>query len=83
MYFDPFNPPYRITETMVEDPVAVQGIRLQLFSRPRAPAGRPETAWEGYIDAGFKVSPEREPVLLKTLLTFFGKDYNGRARLVE
>jgi hypothetical protein len=73
----------RVTETWVDDPVAVQGIRLQLYSRESARAGRLQTAWEGYIDAGFKVSPEREPILLRTLLTYFGKDYAGRARLVE
>jgi len=73
----------RVTETMVDDPVAVQGIRLKLHSRDSARAGRLETAWEGYIDGGFKVVPEREPILLRTLLTYFGKDYTGRARLVK
>jgi len=73
----------RVTVILVDDPVAVQGIRLQLYSRESARAGRLQTAWEGYIDAGFKVAPEREPILLRTLLTYFGKDYTGRARLVE
>ncbi|PYI82440.1 MAG: hypothetical protein DME26_17655, partial [Verrucomicrobia bacterium] len=83
IYSDPFNRSYRVTETLVDDSVPVQGIRLQLYYRPSGRTGRPQTVWEGYIDAGFKVSPEREPALLKTLLTFFGKDYTGRARLVE
>lgn len=75
--------PGTVTETLVDDPVAVQGIRLQLYSRASAPGGRPCSAWEGYIAAGFKVTPRREPLLLRTLLTYFGKDYAGRARLVE
>ena len=83
IYSDPFNRSYRVTETEVDDSVPVQGIRLQLYYRPTGRTGRPQTVWEGYIDAGFKVSPEREPALLKTLLTFFGKDYAGRTRLVE
>ncbi len=79
----PLDRPYRVTETEVDDSVPVQGIRLQLYYRPSGRTGRPQTVWEGYIDAGFKVSPGREPALLKTLLTFFGKDHAGRARLVE
>lgn len=82
-YQDTLHPPHRAMETMVEHAIPVQGIRLQLYSRPSTPAGRPETVWEGYIDAGSKVAPEREPVLLKTLLTFFGKDHAGRTKLVE
>ncbi len=80
-----YSPLYRpkVTETMVDDSVPVQGIRLQLYYRPSGRTGRPQTVWEGYIEAGFKVSPGREPALLKTLLTFFGKDYAGRSRLVE
>jgi len=82
IYPIPLNTPPR-TEIMIDDPVSVQGIRLQLYSRASAQGGRPYTAWEGYIDAGFKVRPEREPVLLRTLLTYFGKDYAGRAKFVE
>ena len=82
-YAYPLDRPYRVTETEVDDSVPVQGIRLQLYYRPTGRTARPQTVWEGYIDAGFKVSPGQEPVLLKTLLTFFGKDHAGRARLVE
>jgi hypothetical protein len=56
------------------------GIRLYLFANPKKHPGM-QIAWEGCIAAGKTVSAEREPLLVKTLLGYFGKDYNGRVGL--
>lgn len=54
-----------------------QGIRLYLYANPKKYPGL-TIAWQGCIEAGESVSPEREPLLIKTLLGYFGQDYTGR-----
>lgn len=70
-------------QRVVEVPYSVKGIRLRLFRHDSEHPGRPETAWEGYIEGGDRVSEEREPILLRTLLNYFGKDFIGRAKLIQ
>jgi hypothetical protein len=64
-------------------PIASQGIHLQLYTRDDLRAGRLQRAWEGFIDAGIRATPESEPVLLRTLIPYFGKDHVGKVRLLE
>jgi hypothetical protein len=42
-----------------------------------------ETAWSGCIEAGGTVSPDREPLLIQKLLSYFGQDYHGTVNLDE
>jgi hypothetical protein len=64
-------------------PYHSKGIRLYLYTNPKTHAGDFETAWEGAIDAGQRISPEREPVFIKTLLLYLGQDHVGRVKLAE
>ncbi len=57
-----------------------QGIRLYLYANPKKHPGL-QIAWQGCIEAGQTVSPGREPLLIKTLLGYFGQDYTGRVAL--
>lgn len=67
---------------VVDEQVPAQGIRLRLYPRESPQAGRFQPAWDGYIDGGSKISLKRQPILLKTLLGYFGRDFNGRATLL-
>ena len=58
-----------------------QGIRLYLYVNPKTHPGGLQIAWQGCIEAGETVSPDREPLLIKTLLGYFGQDYTGRIEL--
>ena len=66
-----------------EEHIATQGIRLLFYRSESLSEGRFETAWEGYIEAGLRLRENREPLLLKTLFGYFGRDYSGRAKLAE
>jgi hypothetical protein len=68
---------------VVDVPYATKGIRLKLFDQASMRSGRMQTAWDGYIEGGDRVTERREPVLLRTLLQYFGKDFTGRAKLVQ
>jgi hypothetical protein len=63
-------------------PYYIQGIRLRVYPRTGDPALRLQAVWEGYIEGGDRVSKKREPALLRTLLNYYGHDFNGKA-LVE
>lgn len=55
-----------------------QSIHLRLFvSHPRE-QNRLETAWEGYILGGARLSPKEYDPLLKALFDYFGKDFTGK-----
>jgi len=68
----------RVPTTYVDER---QGIRLYLYTNPKTHSGKFNLAWSGCIDAGEKVSAEREPLLIRTLLGYFGKAYNGTVDL--
>ena len=74
--------------TPPEPPVKVyresEGIRLSLYpTRVQQPAHL-QTAWDGFVDSGRnRVPRSRHHALLKTLLSYFGQDFDGRAKLVE
>jgi hypothetical protein len=88
-YFDPpgFPYPYGQPEPgiqhVIDVPYSTMGIRLKLFDQAGMRSGRMQTAWEGYIESGDRVSAKREPVLLRTLLQYFGRDFVGRAKLIQ
>ncbi|HXE42305.1 MAG TPA: hypothetical protein VN516_04705 [Candidatus Baltobacteraceae bacterium] len=58
-----------------------KGIRLYLYTNPKTHSGNFQIAWSGCINAGERISSEREPLLIKTLLGYFGQDYNGQVNL--
>ena len=64
---------------VVDWPFYVQGIRLKVYPRTGDPASRLQAVWEGYIEGGDHVSKKCEPVLLRTLLNYYGQDFNGKA----
>jgi len=57
-----------------------KGIRMYLYANPKKYPGL-QIAWQGCIEAGETVSPDREPLLIQTLLGYFGQDYTGRIDL--
>lgn len=59
------------------------GVRLDFYSSPSLRAGRFETAGESTIEAGSGLRPEREPIQVKILLTYSGREYVGRLKLTE
>lgn len=67
---------------VVEVPWETKGIRLKVFSQESMRAGNMQTAWDGYIEAGEKVSEKHETTLVRTLLHYFGTDFTGKAKLV-
>ena len=68
---------------VVDSPYYIQGIRLKIYPKSSAGGVHYQTTWEGYIEGGNRVSQSREPVLLRTLLNYFGKDFNGHAPLAR
>lgn len=70
-------------QRVVDSPHYVQGIRLKLYPRNSTGGVEFKSAWEGYIKGGARVSEKRQPMLLQTLLHYFGQDFNGRAPLIE
>lgn len=58
-----------------------KGLRLFLYTNPKAHGGNLQLAWSGCIEAGETVSSDREPLLIKTLLGYFGENYVGRVDL--
>ena len=66
---------------VVEVPWETKGIRLKVFPQASMRAGNMQTAWDGYIEVGDDVSEAREPLLVRTLLNYFGTDFVGKAKL--
>ena len=58
-------------------------IRLFLYTNPKKNASGMQLVWQGTITVGNSTSPERELAMLKTLLNYLGKDYNGRVELTR
>lgn len=70
-------------QRVVDAPIATKGIRLKVFPQDSMHSGRLVTAWDGYIEMGSQIHEDREPVLLRTLLNYFGIEFTGRAQLIE
>jgi len=73
----PSVPVFRTQEYRTKD------IRLFLYPNPKNVASGLQLAWLGTIAVGKSASPEREFAMLKTLLIYLGKDFNGRVELVH
>lgn len=58
-----------------------RGIRLFLYNNPKTHPGRLQIAWQGYITVEKSVSAERETVLVKTLLGYWGQEQHGPVNL--
>ncbi len=79
-----FDPRTQEFQPSIDPTVVVyhaKGIRLYLYTNPKTHPGGLQIAWSGCIDAGVRVSAEREPLLIRALLAYFGQDYIGRAEL--
>lgn len=72
-----------VPKRVVDSPYYVQGIRLKLYPKNSNGGVQFQTAWEGYIEGGNSVSQSREPALLRTLLNYFGKDFNDHSPLAQ
>ena len=72
-----------VQESASERAVPIQGIRLKLFSRTDRRAGKFNTCWDGYIETGEQLTPQQKPLLVKLLVTHFGKTYTGKVKLEQ
>jgi hypothetical protein len=54
-----------------------KGIRMRLFVSHPQDKNRLETAWDGYIAGGARLSPQKYDPLLRKLFDYFGKDFTG------
>jgi hypothetical protein len=76
----------QISMQPVESPprdLTYTGIRLKLYVSHPANTNEIETAWDGFIDGGMRMSSEEYDRLVRTLLDYFGKDFKGRVKRVE
>lgn len=58
-------------------------ISLYLYNNPQKSGDRIKMVWQGTIDAGKSVAADRERILLRTLLGYFGKVHGGEVDLVQ
>ena len=67
----------------VRQPVVFRsrGIWLFLYTNPKTNPGGLRIAWQGYITTGQIVTGERETLLLRTLLGYFGQEQHGPVNL--
>lgn len=80
-----YRPGYPTRTRVVSEPVYYQGIRVKVYPTARQPSGpNPlDAVWDGYIEGGAKVRPGHQPILLHTLLEYFGTNYEGLAPRVK
>jgi hypothetical protein len=76
---------YPTRKRVVSEPVYYQGIRVKVYPTARQSSGpNPlDAVWDGYIEGGAKVRPGHQPILLRTLLEYFGSNFDGLAPRVE
>ena len=60
-----------------------ESLRLYLYPARRPGISGLTPAWEGYIEAGDQLRVKRATVLLRTLLDYFGKDFDGSSQLAQ
>ena len=77
----PTDTPSAIADTSFTS--QTQGIRLVLYTNPKTHPGGLQIAWQGCIDPGKNISSQNEPALIRTLLGYFGRDYNGPVNLAK
>jgi hypothetical protein len=80
-----YPPDYPTRKRVVSEPVYYQGIRVKVYPTARQSSGlNPlDAVWDGYIEGGAKVRPGHQPILLRTLLEYFGTNFAGLAPRVE
>jgi hypothetical protein len=71
-YYDSYS-----SATLPDARQATQGIRLRLFVTNAEQSNRLQTAWEGYVAGGKKLPADKYDSLLRTLLDYFGEDFQG------
>ncbi|HEV2434742.1 MAG TPA: hypothetical protein VG077_01980 [Verrucomicrobiae bacterium] len=60
-----------------------RGIRLFLYTNPKTNPGGFQIVWQGYIVTGQTVTAERETLLIRTLLGYFGQEQHGLVNLIQ
>lgn len=85
VFGQPYSPNGTYTVSTVSTPLIFtdKGIRLYLYTNPKIRSGGIQIVWQGYIGGGRTVTPERIPLMVKTLLNYFGQDYTGRIDLTN
>jgi hypothetical protein len=63
-----------------EPGVGTEGIRLRIYRTADLKQGSFQTAWEGFIDAGFTLKPEHHPEMLRILCDYLGRDFVGHVQ---
>lgn len=79
--FVPISTEPALVPVRMETQIPTEGIRLRLYETRVLKQGRFQTAWEGYIEAGLKLRPEQQPVLLKSLCDYLGRDFIGHVKI--
>ncbi|HLZ54762.1 MAG TPA: hypothetical protein VKS19_09820 [Verrucomicrobiae bacterium] len=71
------------SETSISRPVIFRnrGIRLFLYTNPKTNPSGLQIAWQGYIATGQPATAERETLLIRTLLGYFGQEQHGPVNL--
>ena len=82
-YYTTSGQSYPVAHAETETHVALKGIRLQFYNSASLQVRRFDSAWEGYIEAGFEIRPEEQPQLIRVLLGYYGQDFVGRTKLQE
>ncbi len=72
-----------VPETSISRPVIFRnrGIRLFLYTNPKTNPSGLQIAWQGYIATGQPATAERETLLIRTLLGYFGQEQHGPVNL--
>jgi hypothetical protein len=72
--------PIHITTTFISQS---KGVRLIVYTNPKKLPGGLEIAWQGCIDSGKTSSSGNEQALVRTLIGYFGQNYDGPVALVK
>lgn len=81
----PAPPSSSIPAASISRPVIFRnrGIRLFLYTNPKNNPGGLQIAWQGYIATGQPATAERETLLIRTLLGYFGQEQHGPVNLSQ
>ena len=82
IFFRSYQPGFQsgVTSTVV---FQSKDIRLYVYTNPKTHREGLQMVWQGSISAGTSVTVEKELRLVRTLLTYFGRNQNGKVGLVE
>ena len=58
-------------------------LSLYLYTNPQKQIGGLKMVWQGTIDAGSSLTEDRELILIRNLLGYFGKNHQGAISLAQ